>query len=71
MHVKNQNDAMDKEGDIFQTLKIGLNSGLKAAILDFGKGKLYQKWPLYVTLQQHDKNENDTTNNKWDIYHKL
>ena len=48
-------------------LKIGhINSALKAAILDFGKGQFIKNDPC-MTLYQHANNENDTTINKGDI----
>ena len=47
-------------------LKIGHNSALKAAILDFGIRKVNLINPC-MTLYPHANNENDTTKNKGDI----
>ena len=47
-------------------MKIGLNSALKAAILDIGKEQFIKNDPC-MTLYQHANNENDTTINKGDI----
>ena len=47
-------------------MKIGHNSMLKVAILNFGKVNFITNDPC-MTLYQHANNENDTTNNKLDI----
>ena len=47
-------------------LKIGHNSALKVAILDFEKVNFIKNDP-FMTLYQHANNEHDTKNNKGDI----
>ena len=43
------------------------NSAPMTAILDLGKGQRYSPNDPFMTLQQHDKNENDAMNNIGDI----